>query len=240
MTSPPPGRTPSGPARTPRRSTSRSRRGGASPRRHAGRRADEAGPHPVGRHRLLPDHAGVGGPAPARRAGCAGPVQPRPHRRRRRRVGSTRRAGRSSCPAGGSSCPAGGRAVRRGAELSGGGPSCPPAGPSCPAGRGSLPPVGTADRRTGRRSACPPSGGRCRCPWSWGRRPPGSWPPSRRPPARRPTPMLGLKLSPSPWVPSSATLTRVSVPVSRSKRKMSRLALVSSGTRFVAADQNAT
>src|SRR5581483_6204744 len=51
---------------------------------------------------------------------------------------------------------------------------------------------------------------------------------------------LGLKLSPSPWVPSSATLTRVTLFPSRSARKMSRLPLVSSGTRLSAPDQNVT
>jgi hypothetical protein len=50
----------------------------------------------------------------------------------------------------------------------------------------------------------------------------------------------GYCAAPMPWVPSLATDTRVVVPVTRSCRNTSPLALVSPGTRFDAADLKAT
>src|SRR5438876_469355 len=52
--------------------------------------------------------------------------------------------------------------------------------------------------------------------------------------------IVALKLGLSPWTPPGPTLTRSVEAVSRSRTKTSQLALVSSGTRFVASDPNAT
>ena len=145
------------------------------------------------------------------------------------RRGRCRRAGSNGRAAAGSSDPAEGSMIRRRVDDPAATWSRRAAEPSSPAVPGPRPSAGWSDRTPGRRSSGVSSEWRkMSLPLvlrSSGTSVLAAESKATRPP---PAPMLGLKLSPSPWVPSSATLTLTSVPLSRSKRKMSRFPLVSS------------
>ena len=219
------GRTPSGSSPRPRRSSTRSRRGGARPRSSPAVVRTNPAHIPSGVHRLLPGHARdrvARDPIPGRDVADRISRRPRPVRLS---GGRARVVGRR------------GRVVGRRSRVVGRGRVPVGAGRSDPAGRGRS---GLVRREARRSSGVSSEWRKMSLPFvlrSSATRVLAAESKATRPP---PEPMFGLKLSPSPWVPSSATLTRVSVPVSRSKRKMSRLPLVSSATRLVAADQKAT